>query len=87
MSYCDKGQIHCAYMAQASAFRAVINALMAERRALRSLAAAYGMSGQVSRVRLCELGKEHLRLECEARRACAAAGIELRNNDKPLEVI
>ncbi len=87
MSYCQNGQIHCTYKAQDSAFRAVINALMAERRALRSLAAAYGMRDQISRAQLCELGQKHRQLEGEARAVCMAAGIELRNNDQPLEAI
>lgn len=60
----------------------VIAALMAERRALRSFTAALGMPGQVSRERLWELSRERLRLEGEARAACAAAGFRLKNNDE-----
>jgi hypothetical protein len=67
--------------------RTAINALMAERRALRSFAAALGMPNEVSRSRRHELILEHLRLEGEARHACRTAGFELRNNDQPLETI
>jgi hypothetical protein len=62
---------------------AAINALMLERRALRSFAAALGVRSQVPRARRHELGQEFLRLEGEARRACRAVGIDLRNNDQP----
>lgn len=68
-------------------FRAAINALMAERRALRSFAAALGIRSQVPLSRRLELSQEHLRLEGIARRACKTAGFELRNNDQPQEAI
>jgi hypothetical protein len=61
--------------------RVAINALMLERRTLRAYAAALGMSMPHSRRH--ELAQELLRMEREARRACRAAGIELRNNDQP----
>lgn len=52
-----------------------LKALMTERRALRSYAAALGMNLPWERKH--ELGMEHLRLEKEARTACAAAGFRL----------
>lgn len=73
--------------AKLALFRAAINALMAERRALRSFAAALGIRSQVPRSRRLELSQEHLRMEGLARRACKAAGFELRNNDQPLETV
>lgn len=70
--------------------RVALDALMAERRALRSFAAGLGIRaglfcGELTRERLAQLGQEHLRLEGVARQACADAGIVLRNNDQAQE--
>ena len=68
---------------QLEAIREAFDALMAERQVLRFMAAAaFLVKEEASRAHINELNIEALRLEDLARGACAAIGVELKNNDE-----
>jgi len=71
---------------QNTKLKEAIEALIAERHAIRALGTAlahyYGSRSVVSHTRLLEVSREQLKREGIARRACAAVCIRLKNNDE-----